>query len=93
MSQKTVAIIVCGRVQGVGYRIWTRDEAIRRGLTGQVGNLADVSVEAVFQGPEADVDAMIEACRAGPPGARVSEIRFAAHAATGPFRGFAIVRG
>ena len=60
-----------GRVQGVGYRAFVEDAAARRGLHGWVRNRRDGSVEAVFSGAAAAVDAMIEACRKGPPSARV----------------------
>ena len=67
-------VIVRGRVQGVGYRAWTAYEAERRNLLGWVRNRRDGSVEAVFAGPAEAVAAMIEACRNGPPGARVDAI-------------------
>jgi acylphosphatase len=64
-------VIVHGRVQGIGYRAWTQIAALEFGLTGWVRNRRDGSVEAVFIGAERDVLDMIEACRRGPPGARV----------------------
>jgi acylphosphatase len=67
-------VVIRGRVQGVGYRMWTEDEARERGLEGWVRNWRDGSVEAVFAGTPEAVDAMIEACRRGPPGARVDAI-------------------
>ena len=69
-----VHVRITGRVQGVGYRAWTVDEARRRGLSGWVRNRADGDVEAVFSGPKADVDDMIAACRRGPSLARVSHV-------------------
>jgi len=67
-------IVVRGRVQGVGYRAFVEDEAHQRGLGGWVRNRRDGSVEAVFAGPAADVEAAIEACRRGPFSARVSAL-------------------
>jgi len=69
-----VRVRIRGRVQGVGYRAWTGDEAMQRGLRGWVRNRRDGSVEAVFVGPRADVAAMIERCRRGPALARVDAI-------------------
>ncbi len=63
-----------GRVQGVWYRGWTVRAAGRLGLSGWVRNKADGSVEAVFAGDAAKVDAMIQRCRRGPPAASVTAI-------------------
>jgi acylphosphatase len=67
-------VVIRGRVQGVGYRAWTEDQARERGIAGWVRNRRDGSVEALFAGTEADVHAMIEACRQGPPGARIEAL-------------------
>lgn len=71
---RTVDVIIRGRVQGVGYRMWTRREAGRLGLAGHVRNRADGSVEARFCGRPDTIDRMLEACRTGPPGSRVNEV-------------------
>ena len=71
MATVTKQITLKGRVQGVGFRYATCEEAARRGLAGYVKNLPDGSVEAVFQGPEADVRALLEWAKQGPVGARV----------------------
>jgi acylphosphatase len=65
-----------GRVQGVWFRGWTVQEAIRRGLGGWVRNRRDGSVEALFAGPKPALDAMLEACWQGPPSARVSSVTY-----------------
>jgi len=70
----SVRVVIRGRVQGVGYRAWTEYEARERGIAGWVRNRRDGSVEALFAGTQDDVHAMIEACRKGPPGARISAI-------------------
>ena len=67
-------VVVRGRVQGVGYRAWTEDEAVRRDLEGWVRNRRDGTVEAVFSGAETVVLDMIGACRRGPPAARVEAV-------------------
>lgn len=63
-----------GRVQGVWYRAWATEEAARRSLRGWIRNRRDGSVEALLAGEEAMVDAMILACRQGPPLAKVDSI-------------------
>lgn len=70
----TIRVRITGRVQGVWYRGWAVDQARRLGLAGWVRNRLDGSVEAVLSGPEDAVRAMIERCRQGPPGARVSAV-------------------
>jgi acylphosphatase len=64
-------VLIRGRVQGVGFRAWTEVTALERGLQGWVRNRRDGAVEAVFIGTQAEVLAMIDDCRRGPPGARV----------------------
>jgi acylphosphatase len=61
-------------VQRVGFRAWTEHTALQRGLEGWVRNRRDGAVEAVLSGPPAVVEAMIEACRRGPPGAQVETL-------------------
>jgi len=71
---KRVRVVISGRVQGVWFRGWTREEARRRGLDGWVMNRRDGAVEAVFQGEDAEVDDMLEACWQGPPHAVVAAV-------------------
>ncbi len=67
-------IVVHGRVQGVGFRAFVEDEASRHDLAGWVRNRREGTVEAVLAGPPDLVAAVIEACRRGPPGARVDDV-------------------
>ncbi len=71
---KVAHLTVSGRVQGVGYRAWCAREAETLGLRGWVRNRRNGNVEAVFAGPEDAVAAMVDACRSGPPGARVDDL-------------------
>jgi acylphosphatase len=63
-----------GRVQGVFFRDSTRQEAERRGLAGSVRNTGEGTVEAVFEGDEAAVEALVEFCRSGPGSADVERL-------------------
>lgn len=75
MSADTIRhVTITGRVQGVGYRAWTVDEARSRGLRGWVRNRRDGSVEALFVGDADIVEVMITACRNGPSMARVTNV-------------------
>lgn len=67
-------VTVHGRVQGVGFRAFVEDGALKRGIEGWVRNRRDGSVEAVFAGEAGAVAGMIEACERGPLGARVTAL-------------------
>ncbi|WP_193598811.1 acylphosphatase [Microbacterium sp. YJN-G] len=71
---RALRVVVRGGVQGVGYRWFVRDEAEQAGVTGWVRNRRDGSVEAELQGEAAQLEAVLDAMRAGPPAARVDEL-------------------
>jgi acylphosphatase len=73
-SEAIRRVLIRGRVQRVGFRAWTEDTARELGLTGWVRNRRDGAVEAVFAGSAEAIAAMLEACRRGPPGARVDDV-------------------
>lgn len=52
-------VFVRGRVQGVGFRWWTRARALELGLVGHARNLPDGRVEVNAQGPSEQVHALI----------------------------------
>ena len=66
--------MVSGRVQGVFFRDSCRDLATRRGVSGWVANRDDGTVEAVFEGDPAAVEALVDWCSSGPPSARVDRV-------------------
>jgi len=65
-------VVVGGRVQGVWFRDSTRRMAAELGLAGWVRNLADGSVEAVFEGPAEKVARAVDWARKGPERAVVT---------------------
>jgi acylphosphatase len=81
-------VYVSGRVQGVFFRTKTQDEARRQDVTGWVRNLADGRVEVVFEGEKENVEKLVEFCRRGPPGARVSKVDVTWEDYTGQFKSF-----
>jgi acylphosphatase len=64
-------VVVHGYVQGVGFRYSVRERARQRGLSGWVSNRYDGSVEAVFEGDDDAVEALVAFMREGPRGAEV----------------------
>ncbi len=67
-------VVVSGNVQGVFFRASCQQEASRHGVAGWVSNRPDGSVEAVFEGANADVEALVTWCRQGPARAEVSAV-------------------
>jgi len=83
-------LIIGGRVQGVGFRYFTRDVALREGVLGWVSNRPDGRVEAYIEG-EADTVTRVErALRQGPRGARVDEVDAASEPPSGKYLEFEI---
>ncbi|MFC7076261.1 acylphosphatase [Haloarcula halophila] len=74
MSRTRAHVFVSGRVQGVYYRATTRDTAREQGVDGWVKNLDDGRVEAVFEGNEEVVEAMIDFCHEGSKRADVTDV-------------------
>lgn len=70
----TYHLKITGRVQGVWYRAWTRENASELGLDGWVRNCMDGSVEALVQGEDSKVKELIERCHTGPSAARVDDV-------------------
>jgi acylphosphatase len=83
-------VFVSGRVQGVFFRSETIREAREHGVSGWVRNLPDDRVEAVFEGEVENVKKLLDFCRQGPPGAKVTHIDVAWASYSGEFRDFEI---
>ncbi len=73
-EQVRAHVFISGRVQGVGYRFSTIEQADNLGVTGWVRNLPDGRVEAVFEGNQAAVEEMIRWCHRGPRAAAVKDV-------------------
>lgn len=85
---------VVGRVQGVGFRYWTVQQANSLGLVGWVMNADDErTVEVVAEGRPIALDALERLLRSGPPGARVDRYDGTRERARGGMSRFGIVRG
>lgn len=70
-----VHVIVSGKVQGVAYRYYTKNQAISNSVSGWVKNNNDKTVEAVFQGSVEGVREMINWCWEGSPASEVDGVK------------------
>ena len=75
MSFLKVHLFVSGRVQGVGFRMFTKIKAENLGLSGWVRNLKDGRVEVVLVGPGEKIEEMLSWLKQGSPLARVEEVK------------------
>jgi len=73
-DQRTLRVVITGRVQGVCFRVWAKENAVALGLDGWVRNRRDGAVEALFSGAASQVFEMLARCRKGPPAAFVSDV-------------------
>jgi acylphosphatase len=73
-AERRLHAVARGRVQGVGYRGTTLDEARRLGLAGWVRNRHDGSVEVLAEGSEAKLRLFLDYLHRGPWGASVSSV-------------------
>lgn len=84
-------LTISGRVQGVYFRAYTRDQAENLGIRGWVRNLPDGRVEAVIEGEAPAVGKMLEWCRRGTPPAKVDRVDVLDVEARGDLQGFNIL--
>ncbi|MGD8883431.1 MAG: acylphosphatase [Desulfobacterales bacterium] len=89
-KQVRVHVIISGRVQGVFFRAETQHAAEGFGVLGWVRNRRDGTVEAVFEGRQEDVDAVLDWCRQGPRMSRVDKVDLNWQDYTGEFKSFDI---
>jgi len=82
--------IVHGRVQGVSFRYYTQQQALRHGLVGHVRNLPDGTVEVVAEGEPTALQALLVWLHRGPRMARVDEVQELWGEPTGRYRRFAV---
>jgi acylphosphatase len=90
-KRRRIVAIAKGRVQGVGYRAFCADHAMRLNIDGYVRNLPDGRVELVAESDEGTLRQMVELMREGPAFARVEDVGYRWEDPTGEFRGFEAV--
>ncbi|GGL39456.1 acylphosphatase [Planomonospora parontospora] len=74
MTDVRLTAWVRGRVQGVGFRWWTRARALELGLAGWARNTDDGRVEVVAEGPEKAAGELLELLRGGGTPGRVDTV-------------------
>ena len=87
-----IHVFVSGKVQGVGFRDFTRAQARSLNLTGWVKNLPDGRVELVAEGNREQLKKLLEAVSKGPPAARVDKIEVQEEPFASEFSTFEVVR-
>jgi acylphosphatase len=82
-------VLFSGRVQGVGFRMTTRQLAHGRPITGYVQNLATGEVRLVAEGPEDELDELLSEIQRNMEGF-IREKRVDRRPATGEFENFSV---
>jgi len=92
MSEKArISMLINGQVQGVFFRLKTKEEADKLGLTGWVKNNSDGSVECLAQGDKDKLVQLIDWCKKGPEAAKVENVEVKWQTYSGEFHGFKII--
>ncbi len=90
MDSKRIHLLVDGRVQGVYFRQGMMETAEKNNVLGWVRNLPNNKVEAILEGHDSNVDAVVEWARFGPAGAVVQELQVIEEKYVGEFSDFEI---
>ncbi|MCD4829481.1 MAG: acylphosphatase [Candidatus Cloacimonetes bacterium] len=87
---KCCEVNISGRVQGVGFRWFVKEQAERYGIHGHVRNLPDGRVEVVACAHELALGDFLNALRQGPGHAHITEFNKQERAAAPTHKGFRI---
>ena len=68
-------VIIFGKVQGVGFRYWLYEKAIKKNMRGFVKNRISGEVEALLIGNDKDVNEVIKQCKKGPHSSNVTQVK------------------
>ena len=82
--------VIYGRVQGVGFRYFTRETAKKLGVKGWVKNNPDGTVEVLAEADENTLKQFLEKLYQGPPLSKVENIKYQFSEASGGFKDFEI---
>ena len=90
MAKQRVRLFIKGKVQGVFFRQALKVTAKKNKVVGWVRNLKDGRVEALLEGEDVDVSALVEWCHAGSANARVEDIEIKNEKYKGEFSKFQV---
>jgi acylphosphatase len=85
-----VKVSVSGRVQGVFFRAFTKESALRHDVSGWVRNLPKGGVEAILEGDDERVKQVLNDLNRGPPYSRVENVDILIEDYNGEFTSFEI---
>ena len=83
-------ILISGKVQGVGFRYFTRQNAMKLGVHGYAKNLPNGKVEVVAEGDKATLDEFVKILWKGPPASRVEDVKVEARPHSGEYTSFGV---
>ena len=84
-------LYISGKVQGVYFRQGMKEAAEKNNVNGWVRNLPNTRVEAVLEGAESNVEAVIDWSRIGPPGGVIEDLQIKEEKHKGEFSNFEIL--
>ena len=73
--KKCFELIIEGRVQGVGFRYFAYNNALKYNLAGYVRNIPDGNLEIVCSGEEQDLDKFINMMKKGPSFSHITSFK------------------
>jgi acylphosphatase len=91
-TQERLSARITGRVQGVGFRNFTRMRARQLGVTGWVRNERNGSVRLEAEGPRSALKDLLDAVREGPRMAQVENVEADWKDSTDEFSTFRVQR-
>lgn len=87
---KSMKVTISGNVTGVFFRDFIKSNAINLNLKGFVRNVNE-KVEAIFEGEEKSIKKMIELCKKGPEGSKVTDIKIKKEQIKNEFKDFKVI--
>lgn len=90
--KRAVKIEITGTVQGVFFRQFIAENAVKLGLKGFVRNLDNGDVEVIAEGETDSILKMIEICKQGPKHSQIKNVKVEERKYEGDFKEFKILR-